>query len=114
MTCLYTWTANEDFILDRGSGPFVVASPCSGHGAKFAPLLGEIIADLAAGKPPPDPRFTLAAHLRRLSQPGYAEPPGYARRVAPDDADRAAAAGHHRWWPARRAAARRAWPGRRP
>jgi sarcosine oxidase len=41
----------------------VVASPCSGHGAKFAPLLGEVIADLAASKPPPDPRFTLAAHL---------------------------------------------------
>ena len=61
VTCLYTWTANEDFVLDR-SGPFVVASPCSGHGAKFAPLLGEIIADLAAGKPARDPRFTLAAH----------------------------------------------------
>jgi sarcosine oxidase len=61
VTCLYTWTANEDFVLDR-SGPFVVASPCSGHGAKFAPLLGETIADLAAGKPAPDPRFTLAAH----------------------------------------------------
>jgi monomeric sarcosine oxidase len=63
-SCLYTWTANEDFILDRpGGGPFVVASPCSGHGAKFAPLLGEIIADLAAGAPASDPRFTLAAHL---------------------------------------------------
>jgi sarcosine oxidase len=62
VTCLYTWTANEDFILDR-RGPFVVASPCSGHGAKFAPLLGEFIADLAAGRPAPDPRFTLAAHL---------------------------------------------------
>jgi len=61
-TCLYTWTANEDFILDR-SGPFVIASPCSGHGAKFAPLLGEILAGLASGKPAPDPRFTLAAHL---------------------------------------------------
>jgi monomeric sarcosine oxidase len=61
-TCLYTWTANEDFLLDR-QGPFVVASACSGHGAKFAPLLGEIIADLAAGKPSPGPRFTLAAHL---------------------------------------------------
>ena len=61
-TCLYTWTANEDFILDR-QGPFVVASPCSGHGAKFAPLLGEIIADLAAGKPSAEQRFTLAAHL---------------------------------------------------
>jgi monomeric sarcosine oxidase len=63
-TCLYTWTANEDFILDRpAGGPFVVASPCSGHGAKFAPLVGEIIADLAAGGPTADPRFTLAAHL---------------------------------------------------
>jgi monomeric sarcosine oxidase len=61
VTCLYTWTANEDFVLDR-RGPFVIASPCSGHGAKFAPLLGEIIADLATGKPAPDPRFTLAAH----------------------------------------------------
>jgi sarcosine oxidase len=61
VTCLYTWTDNEDFVLDR-RGPFVVASPCSGHGAKFAPLLGEIIADLAAGKPAPDFRFTLAAH----------------------------------------------------
>jgi len=61
VTCLYTRTANEDFILDR-SGPFVVASPCSGHGAKFAPLLGEIIADLAAGKPTPDQRFTIGAH----------------------------------------------------
>ena len=65
VTCLYTSTANEDFILDR-TGPFVIASACSGHGAKFAPLLGEIIADLAAGKPTPDPRFALAAHLSRL------------------------------------------------
>jgi monomeric sarcosine oxidase len=62
-SCLYTWTANEDFILDRpGGGPFVVASPCSGHGAKFAPLVGEIIADLAVGRPAADPRFTLDAH----------------------------------------------------
>ena len=66
VTCLYTWTANEDFILDRpGGGPFVIASPCSGHGAKFAPLLGELIADLAAGEPAAEHRFTLAAHLAR-------------------------------------------------
>jgi sarcosine oxidase len=62
VTCLYTSTANEDFILDR-HGPFVVCSPCSGHGAKFAPLAGEIAADLACGGPSPDRRFTLAAHL---------------------------------------------------
>jgi monomeric sarcosine oxidase len=61
VTCLYTWTANEDFVLDR-RGPFVVASPCSGHGAKFAPLIGEIATDLATGLPGPDPRFALLAH----------------------------------------------------
>jgi monomeric sarcosine oxidase len=61
VTCLYTSTASEDFILDR-QGPFVVCSPCSGHGAKFAPLVGEIAADLACGGPCPDPRFALAAH----------------------------------------------------
>jgi monomeric sarcosine oxidase len=62
VTCLYTSTANDDFILDR-HGPFVVCSPCSGHGAKFAPLIGEIAADLACGGTPPERRFTLAAHL---------------------------------------------------
>ncbi len=60
VTCLYTSTANEDFILDR-YGPFVVCSPCSGHGAKFAPLVGEVAADLACGAAPPEARFTLAA-----------------------------------------------------
>jgi sarcosine oxidase len=61
VTCLYTTTGSNDFILDR-YGPFVVCSPCSGHGAKFAPLVGEIAADLACGVAAPDPRFTLAAH----------------------------------------------------
>jgi monomeric sarcosine oxidase len=61
LTCLYTSTATEDFILDR-QGPFVVCSACSGHGAKFAPLTGEMAADLACGGAPADPRFTLAAH----------------------------------------------------
>jgi sarcosine oxidase len=61
LSCLYTSTANEDFILDR-HGPVVICSPCSGHGAKFAPLIGEMVADLAGGRPAV-PRFTLAAHL---------------------------------------------------
>lgn len=45
-TCLYTTTANEDFVLDR-VGPVVVGSPCSGHGFKFTPLIGQLLADLA-------------------------------------------------------------------
>ncbi len=61
LTCLYTSTATEDFVLDR-HGPFVICSACSGHGAKFAPLTGELAADLACGGSAADPRFTLAAH----------------------------------------------------
>jgi sarcosine oxidase len=45
-TCLYTNTADESFILER-HGPVVVGSPCSGHGFKFAPLIGERLARLA-------------------------------------------------------------------
>lgn len=58
-TCLYTWTPDEDFIIDR-DGPIVTCSPCSGHGAKFAPLIGELVADLLAGRGAPD-RFRLDA-----------------------------------------------------
>jgi sarcosine oxidase len=57
-TCLYTTTPDEDFVLDR-HGSFVVVSPCSGHGAKFAPLIGAMAADLATGRADPHPRFRL-------------------------------------------------------
>ena len=48
-TCLYTMTPDGDFVIDRlpGSPNVIVASPCSGHGFKFAPVIGEILADLA-------------------------------------------------------------------
>jgi sarcosine oxidase len=48
-TCRYTMAPDGDFILDRlpGHPQIIVASPCSGHGFKFAPLIGEIVADLA-------------------------------------------------------------------
>ena len=45
-TCMYTTTADESFILER-RGRVVVGSPCSGHGFKFAPAIGERLADLA-------------------------------------------------------------------
>ncbi len=63
-TCLYTTTPSEDFVLDR-VGPVVVCSACSGHGAKFAPLIGEMVVDLiigigADGYPArAEPRFSL-------------------------------------------------------
>jgi sarcosine oxidase len=57
-TCLYTSTPTEDFVIDR-VGPVVICSPCSGHGFKFAPVVGELVADLADGSPAPE-RFHLA------------------------------------------------------
>jgi sarcosine oxidase len=56
-TCLYTSTPTEDFVVDR-VGPVVICSPCSGHGFKFAPLVGELVAGLADGAPVPE-RFRL-------------------------------------------------------
>ena len=47
-TCLFTNTPNEDFLIDR-AGNLTIVSPCSGHGAKFAPLIGQWAADLATG-----------------------------------------------------------------
>lgn len=59
-TCIYTMTPDEDFVLER-VGPIVVGSACSGHGFKFGPLLGEILADLALGRDPriPAERFSI-------------------------------------------------------
>lgn len=47
-TCLYTTTADKDFLIDRvpGCPQIIFASPCSGHGFKFAPVIGEMLADL--------------------------------------------------------------------
>ena len=48
-TCLYTMTPDGHFLIDRlpGAPNIIAASPCSGHGFKFAPVIGEILADLA-------------------------------------------------------------------
>ena len=46
VSCMFTMTEDSHFLLDR-RGSVVVASPCSGHGFKFTPILGRIIADLA-------------------------------------------------------------------
>ncbi len=48
-TCIYTMTPDHDFVLDRRDR-LVVGSACSGHGFKFGPLLGELLADLATNE----------------------------------------------------------------
>src|SRR5947209_464124 len=45
-TCLYTTTSTADFVIDR-AGPLTVAAGFSGHGFKFTPLIGRLVADLA-------------------------------------------------------------------
>jgi sarcosine oxidase len=47
-TCLYTNTLDERFILER-RGRVVIGSACSGHGFKFAPVVGARLAALARG-----------------------------------------------------------------
>ena len=48
-TCMYTNTPDENFILDLlpGYDDVVIATGFSGHGFKFASVVGEIMADLA-------------------------------------------------------------------
>ncbi|MFY9634453.1 FAD-dependent oxidoreductase [Pseudarthrobacter sp. BIM B-2242] len=48
ISCTYTTTPDEDFILDR-IGPLVIGAGFSGHGFKFTPVVGRILADLATG-----------------------------------------------------------------
>ena len=66
-TCLYTMTPDGTFIIDRMPGfpHVIIASPCCGHGFKFSPVVGEIVADLATqGTTPHDiGQF----HLRRFA-----------------------------------------------
>ncbi|HEX5818226.1 MAG TPA: N-methyl-L-tryptophan oxidase [Gemmatimonadales bacterium] len=47
-TCMYTTTPDGHFIIDRHPAHphVVIASPCSGHGFKFASAIGEVLADL--------------------------------------------------------------------
>ena len=49
VSCKYTLTPDRHFVIDRHPDhqQVVIASPCSGHGFKFASVIGEILADLA-------------------------------------------------------------------
>jgi sarcosine oxidase len=60
-TCLYTVTPDGHFVIDQLGSPHIIfASACSGHGFKFAPVIGEILADLTVGATTPHD----IAHLR--------------------------------------------------
>jgi sarcosine oxidase len=48
VTCMYTNTPDENFIIDKHpeSDNLVFAAGFSGHGFKFVPVIGEVLADL--------------------------------------------------------------------
>ena len=48
-TCLYTMNGTKDFIMDLhpDHSRVVIGSCCSGHGFKFGPLTGRVLAELA-------------------------------------------------------------------
>jgi len=48
ISCTYTTAADHNFVLDR-IGPVVIGAGFAGHGFKFTPVVGRILADLAAG-----------------------------------------------------------------
>jgi sarcosine oxidase len=48
VVCMYTNTPDRHFVVGEvGPASVTVVSACSGHGFKFAPVMGEIAADLA-------------------------------------------------------------------
>ncbi|GAA4267204.1 FAD-dependent oxidoreductase [Frondihabitans peucedani] len=58
ISCTYTSTDTADFVLDR-VGPITVGAGFSGHGFKFTPSVGRILADLATTGARPAARFAL-------------------------------------------------------
>ncbi len=53
--CMYTMTPDRHFVVgpvDGTDGRVTVAAGFSGHGFKFVPVIGEVVADLATGQAP--------------------------------------------------------------
>lgn len=71
VTCMYTTTPDEHFVLARHPAhPDAVTVACgfSGHGFKFVPVVGEIVADLALEGATEHP-IALFDPLRRFATP---------------------------------------------
>jgi sarcosine oxidase len=73
--CVYDNSADTDFVLDR-VGNVVVGCGTSGHGFKFGPLLGDLMADLADGT---KPTFDLSPfridRFEQTDRTGHRSPP---------------------------------------
>ncbi|KQP57899.1 FAD-dependent oxidoreductase [Agreia sp. Leaf283] len=60
ISCTYTTTPDSNFVVDS-VGPVSVGAGFSGHGFKFTPSIGRILADLVDGTGPAPALFSLAA-----------------------------------------------------
>ncbi|MDW7982677.1 MAG: N-methyl-L-tryptophan oxidase [Thermomicrobium sp.] len=69
LTCLYTMTPDHHFLIDRhpAHSQVILCSACSGHGFKFAPAIGELLADLAIDAAAEAPASFRLARLRSSS-----------------------------------------------
>ncbi|XP_053131229.1 peroxisomal sarcosine oxidase isoform X2 [Hemicordylus capensis] len=70
--CLYTNTPDEDFVLDRHPRfrNIIIGAGFSGHGFKFAPVIGKILCELSLGE---EPFYNLAPfQISRFSTPSKA------------------------------------------
>ncbi len=59
VSCLYTMTDDEDFRIDWASDRTLIVSPCSGHGFKFAPYIGDLVKRVLTGEASIPARFLL-------------------------------------------------------
>jgi sarcosine oxidase len=66
LVCVYENSPDGHFVIDRLSESVVYAAGFSGHGFKFASVIGEILADLViTGETTPDAEFLRAGRLQR-------------------------------------------------
>jgi monomeric sarcosine oxidase len=71
-TCVYDMPPDREFVLDHVPGhPRIVAAVGAGHAAKFASLLGGILADLAADGSTEHPIEAFRADRPALTDPAY-------------------------------------------
>jgi sarcosine oxidase len=63
ISCTYTTTPDSNFVVDS-AGPLVIGAGFSGHGFKFTPSIGRILADLVDGSGPAPALFSLASARR--------------------------------------------------
>jgi sarcosine oxidase len=73
-TCLYTVPPDQNFVLDTlPEHPQISVAVGAGHAFKFAALIGQLLAELALGKPPSHPIDAFSLARPALTDPSYAK-----------------------------------------